>query len=59
MSYADQCVKFKFPPAAKTAIPRIFATKIQITKRTVVEKIVIIVLKMDAFVRSTTFFTIN
>ena len=57
MSYADQCVKFKFPPAAKTAFGRIFATKIQFTIRTIVEKIVINVLKMDGLVRSVLFFT--
>jgi hypothetical protein len=59
MSYAYQFVNLIFTPIAKTYIPRIFATKIQITKRTVVEKIVINVLKMDAFVCSGLFFTIN
>lgn len=48
-----------FTPTAKKLFQRIFASKIHNTKRFVVDKIVINVLKMDGFICSSSFFTIN
>lgn len=45
MNYEPTSVKSQIPLFAKITIQRIFASKIQITKRTTVEKIVINLLK--------------
>lgn len=52
MNYVVLCVNLKIPLSAKNPFQRIFASKIQITKRTIVEKIVINLLKKTALPES-------